>query len=559
MWSISSIAVCSGIGDGSIECEVQRATNAEMEAGARGRSHAYPRNFGTPDQRRRAWATVSISAERLNLALAGRYRVEREIGSGGMATVYLANDCKHDRSVALKVMHPELSAILGSERFLREISIIAKLNHPHILALYDSGQAEDLLYYVMPLVRGESLRARLNREGTIALAEAISIARDVADALGYAHRQGIVHRDVKPENILLAEGHALVTDFGIAKAVSTATEEALTRTGFPLGTPGYMSPEQAAAGLDLDERTDIYSLACVVYELLLGNTPSRWITDGELRAECFLKAPRSHRDRLAGMPQNVERTLVRALAVDPEERFATPAEFVVALTDTDLPRRRYAESEAREIVRHAASLEASESTPADDYSFTGVKELAAEVAIPTRHVRAAAEILDRSSGGAPRMLGIPAGTHLSRRVSGEVPESEYPVLLEIIQETLGEAGRIEAAVGKVFAWRTDTMRSNPRHTRVQVSPRGGETKITITEDLSGTIAVSVGLGSLGVVALALPIVESGMTHLFPAVAILAIGGITVVRGHYRRRRRLLTNLLDRLTLYVKGTNKSPSR
>jgi len=496
---------------------------------------------------------MNISFDRLNLALAGRYSIEREIGSGGMATVFLARDHKHDRSVALKVMHPELSAVLGTERFLREIRIIAKLNHPHVLPLYDSGQADEFLYYVMPLVKGESLRARLNRQGTIPLDETLPIASDVAGALSHAHREGVVHRDVKPENILLTEGHALVADFGIAKAVTTASGEPLTRTGIPLGTPGYMSPEQAAAGADLDERTDIYSLACVIYEMLVGNSPARWITAGEARAERFLRAPQAHRDRFSTMPRSVERTLVRALAIDPEDRYATPDEFAAALTDISAPKRRYDESEAEEIIRKAASLQASERTPSEEYSFTGVKELAAEVDIPTRHVREAAEVLDGPVAPVPRLFGIPAGTSLARRVNGEVPESEYPILLEMIQDMMGEAGRIEATVGRVFAWRTDSSRDAPHRTRVQVSPRDGSTKITITEDRTGAIAVTIGVGSVILGALAIPIIESGVTALLPGVAIVVVGGVALVRAQFKRRRQLLSGLLDRLTLHVRGT------
>ncbi|MFC1640106.1 serine/threonine-protein kinase [Gemmatimonadota bacterium] len=496
---------------------------------------------------------MSVPIDRLKLALAGHYGIEREIGSGGMATVFLAHDLKHDRSVALKVMHPELSAVLGPERFLREIRIIAKLNHPHVLGLYDSGQVEDFLYYVMPLVQGESLRARLNRERTISFDDTAAVAREVADALSYAHRQGIVHRDVKPENILFSEGHAVVADFGIAKAVTTATDEPLTRTGIPLGTPGYMSPEQAAAGSDLDDRTDVYSLACVVYEMVIGTAPSRWITEAELREGRFLKAPPAHRDLFAALPPACEQALVRALAIDPDERFATPDEFVAALTETVPSRRRYAEGEAKEIIRRAASLEAAEPTPVDDYSLTGVKELAAEVDIPTRHVRAAAEAIDQPMAPAPRVLGIPAGTHLSRRVNGEVPESEFPVLLEMIQETLGEAGRIEATLGTALVWSTEGAGDKTQNTRVQVTPRNGSTKITIMEDRTGLIAVTFGVGSVVVAALLLPIVESGVTSLMPAVGIVAVGGVAFVRKHFKKRRQLLTSLLDRLTLHVSGT------
>ena len=202
---------------------------------------------------------------RIASALAGRYDLEGKIGQGGMATVYLAHDVKHDRRVALKVLQPEVASLLGSDRFLQEIRIAAQLQHPNILTLHESGDAGGFLYYAMPFVDGESLRDLLQRTGPLDLETALSVNAEVADALSYAHRSGIIHRDIKPGNILLSEGHAVVADFGIAKAVSTAGGEPLTQTGFPLGTPGYMSPEQAAGTTRLDERTDVYSLACVFY------------------------------------------------------------------------------------------------------------------------------------------------------------------------------------------------------------------------------------------------------------------------------------------------------
>ncbi len=211
--------------------------------------------------------------ERLKTALVDRYMIEREIGRGGMATVYLAHDVKHDRKVAVKVLRPELAAVLGAERFLSEIKVTANLQHPHILALFDSGEADGFLYYVMPYVEGESLREKLNREKQLAVVDALRIASQIADALGSAHRQGIMHRDIKPENILLSEGHAVVADFGIALAVNSAGGERLTETGLSLGTPAYMSPEQVVAEQDLDARSDIYSLACVLYEMLAGDPP----------------------------------------------------------------------------------------------------------------------------------------------------------------------------------------------------------------------------------------------------------------------------------------------
>src|SRR6266550_348782 len=210
---------------------------------------------------------------RLQAALAGRYTIERELGRGGMATVYLAQDRKHHRQVAIKVLEPDLAAALGPERFLREIDTAARLNHPHIVPLHDSGEAEGFLFYVMPYVDGESLRDRLAREKQLPLGDALQIAREVADALSYAHSHDAVHRDIKPENILFEAGHAVVTDFGIARAITAAGGEKLTGTGIAVGTPAYMSPEQAAASARVDERSDIYSLGCMLYEMLAGEPP----------------------------------------------------------------------------------------------------------------------------------------------------------------------------------------------------------------------------------------------------------------------------------------------
>jgi len=216
---------------------------------------------------------MALATHELTEALQDRYKLERELGRGGMATVYLAQDLKHDRLVALKVLHPELAASLGPERFLREIKVAARLSHTHIVPLYDSGQAGDLLYYVMPYVEGESLRQRLNREKQLPVDVAVQIARNVAGALDYAHRHQVVHRDIKPENVMLHEGEALVTDFGIAKAISASGGQTLTQTGMAVGTPAYMSPEQAAGEAEPDGRSDVYSLGCVLYEMLAGTPP----------------------------------------------------------------------------------------------------------------------------------------------------------------------------------------------------------------------------------------------------------------------------------------------
>ncbi|MEP7324321.1 MAG: serine/threonine-protein kinase, partial [Gemmatimonadota bacterium] len=209
----------------------------------------------------------------LREALAGQYAIERMLGQGGMATVYLAQDVKHDRLVAVKVLNPEVSSSVGADRFLREIRLAASLQHPHILGVYDSGEASDVLYYVMPFVEGESLRDRLNRETLLPVEEAVLLAREIADALGYAHAHGVVHRDIKPENVLLSGGHAVIADFGIALAVSQSGPERLTQTGTSIGTAAYMSPEQAAGESGVDGRSDIYSLGCVLYEMLSGRPP----------------------------------------------------------------------------------------------------------------------------------------------------------------------------------------------------------------------------------------------------------------------------------------------
>ena len=211
--------------------------------------------------------------EPLQSGLADRYRLERELGRGGMATVFLAHDLRHDRPVAFKVLHPDLAATLGPERFQREIRTTARLQHPHILPVLDSGEAAGQLWYTMPYVEGESLRDRLRREGQLPLDDALQISREVADALGYAHSQEIVHRDIKPENILLSRDHALVADFGIARALQAADAEHLTVTGLAVGTPAYMSPEQADGRSSIDGRSDLYSLACVLYEMLTGEAP----------------------------------------------------------------------------------------------------------------------------------------------------------------------------------------------------------------------------------------------------------------------------------------------
>src|SRR5216117_2452570 len=268
--------------------------------------------------------------DRLTAALAGRYVIERELGSGGMATVYLAHDVKHHREVALKVLRPELAAALGPDRFLREVEIAARLNHPHILALYDSGETNGFLFYVMPYVAGESLRHRLEREKQLPVEEALAITRHIASALGHAHAQHIIHRDVKPENILLYEGEAMVADFGIALAVS-GTAGRLTERGVWVGTPEYMSPEQALGEESLDARSDVYSLGCVLYELLVGEPPYTGPTAQAVIAKRLAGPAPGVRRLRATVPGGVEQALLKALATIPADRFASAAAFAEAL------------------------------------------------------------------------------------------------------------------------------------------------------------------------------------------------------------------------------------
>jgi TolB-like protein/tRNA A-37 threonylcarbamoyl transferase component Bud32/Flp pilus assembly protein TadD len=276
--------------------------------------------------------------ERLAVALQERYRIERgpdgslaPLGRGGTATVYLAQDLRHDRPVALKVVHPELAASVGTERFLREIRFVARLSHPHILPLFDSGEAEGLLYYVMPYVSGESLRQRLDREDRLTVSSAIRIACQVGLALDYAHRNGVVHRDIKPENILLDGDQAIVADFGIATAREAASEDRLTETGLAVGTPAYMSPEQAGGAAQVDGRSDIYSLGCVLYEMLGGTPPFTGPTPQAVMAQQVLASLPEIRSRRQDVPAAVERVLARALAKEPNDRFTTAQELSAAL------------------------------------------------------------------------------------------------------------------------------------------------------------------------------------------------------------------------------------
>src|SRR5687767_12657913 len=275
-----------------------------------------------------------MAVDGLRSALSDRYTIERELGRGGMATVYLATDAKVSRQVAVKVLHPELAAALGGERFHREIRIATHLTHPNILPVYDSGEADGTLYYVMPFVEGESLRDRLNRERQLGIDEAIRITCQIAAALDYAHATNIVHRDIKPENILIEAGQAVLADFGIARAVTSAADtEALTRTGMSLGTPAYMSPEQAMGERNLDGRSDQYALACVTYEMLAGQPPFTAPTMQALIARHIAEQVPLITTVRASVPDEVQDVVLRALEKVPADRFSTMKDFADALAD----------------------------------------------------------------------------------------------------------------------------------------------------------------------------------------------------------------------------------
>ncbi len=288
---------------------------------------ATPTDPGVPQ---RTATTGMVEVAQVKRALAGRYQVERVLGEGGMATVYLAQDLKHNRKVAVKVMRPELAATLGADRFLREVQVAAQLSHPHILPMHDSGEADGLLYYVMPYVEGETLKERLAKEGQLSVNDAMRLGREVAEALAYAHARGIIHRDIKPGNILLQSGHALVADFGIARALGDEGE-VLTKTGLAVGTPQYMAPEQATGEREVDGRADIYALGAVMYEMVAGEPPFTGPTARAIITRSLTEAPRSLTISRTGLSSSVDSAIMKALAKSPADRYANAQDMVGAL------------------------------------------------------------------------------------------------------------------------------------------------------------------------------------------------------------------------------------
>ena len=274
-----------------------------------------------------------IDRDTLDGAMNDRYRIERELGRGGFAVVFLAHDLRHDRPVALKVLHSEVGESMGAERFEREIKLAARLQHPHILGVFDSGEAAGRLWFAMPFIEGETLRARLDRERHLPIADAVGIAREVADALDYAHQHGVIHRDIKPENILLSGRHAMVADFGIARALAVG-DGTLTRTGMAIGTPGYMSPEQATGEKAIDARTDVYALGCVLYEMLAGEAPFTGPNVQTVIARMMTDTPRPIHASRSAVTEGLDAIAQRALARMPADRYQTARELGDALANT---------------------------------------------------------------------------------------------------------------------------------------------------------------------------------------------------------------------------------
>jgi hypothetical protein len=456
-----------------------------------------------------------------------------------------------------------LAATLGADRFLREIRITARLNHPHILPLLDSGYADGFLYYVMPYVTGVSLRRLLSRVEELTIDQKIRITLMVAAALDHAHAHGVIHRDIKPENILFSEGLPVVADFGIAKAVSAAGPENLTKSGFPLGTPGYMSPEQATGMVEADARTDVCGLASVVYEMLIGDTPGVWPVPDEVEVGRFGDVPYGHREKLDLLPGRVEQVLVRALALRPAHRYATPFEFAKALALAADRSELLDESETRVILGRVAELEKSSQSDPNALSIGAVEQAAAEVGIEPERVREAAEELgvdaDRFAAGLVehRSTATVSGGKLrfQREAEGEISEEVHQTLVDEIDTRLGIVGRV-SPFGRSLTWSPAAPSDDERNVVVKITPQGGRTRIHVEErvELSGWVRL-VPVGGV-VLGAAVGILAAGVFRApdtvmgFSALGMALVGAIGTLRATTwficRRRRSDLEHLANRL-------------
>ena len=525
--------------------------------------------------------------DRLHAALTGVYSLDRELGRGGMSTVFLARDLKHDRDVALKVLRPDLASAVGSDRFLREIKFTASLNHPHILPLLDSGSIEELVYYVMPYVTGGSLRDRLNSGRPPDMEETLRILGQVSAALDYAHRMEIVHRDIKPENILFSEGLAVVADFGIAQAVARADRVTLTRTGYPVGTLGYMSPEQAAGRTALDHRTDVFSQGAVAYEMLVGQTPDGWPAPEDSRLGRLSDAPPEHRLRLDALPGRVEQALARALALRPADRFASTGDLHAALAKAAGERVEVSEQEMREIFERAAALDAGQEpwSPRppepglDALTMGAVEQVAAEIGIPPERVREAALGIRREHG-APRLSQpgpvVADATSVTYRSSPDVQyaknrlraervlpvaldEGDLPALVPEIEHELDLIGHA-SIVGRTLTWSPAGQGAEGRHMVVTVRPHSEGTEIHLEERLEFggwrmfAPGWGAGIGALLGLAVAAAIGLQDAAILGLALPGGALGAFTMAKGIENTMRDVrqpqIQRLLNRLSVAV---------
>jgi tRNA A-37 threonylcarbamoyl transferase component Bud32 len=500
--------------------------------------------------------------------LAGRYQVQGELGRGGMATVYLALDLKHHRKVALKVFRQDLAAAVGPDRFLREIEITSALNHPHVLPLLDSGEAEGVLYYVMPFVAGGSLRRLLAGEHDIPVEAVLRVVREVASALDYAHARGVVHRDIKPENILFNEGLAVVGDFGIARAVSAAPKHHMTRTGVAIGTLGYMSPEQALGSGEVDARADIYSLGCVLYEMLTGGTPASWPGPEDVRLGRLSDVPLQHRMRLDKLPGRVEQVLAKALALRPGDRFPTAGELASALVSASERTPAFTEAQVRRLLDRAAEIQALAPLEEGALTIGAVEQLAAEVGIPPEHVRQAALELGRGGPGTPAtgsgsLLQARDGTlnstekkkwdrvAVTLRMEGEVPESAFSAVVEEIQDRLGIVGHASVLAGGL-TWSPATQSEDSRRLVITIRPRDGATHVRVQEEfgLGGFRKMFLPVGALGGALTGVAVgalVGLGPVLVVPGIALgIPAAILGVIRFESNTRRPQLEALAQRL-------------
>lgn len=422
---------------------------------------------------------MSEQINRLNHALEGRYTIERELGEGGMATVYLAQDERHDRPVAIKVLKPELAAVIGAERFLAEIKMTANLQHPHILALFDSGDADGFLFYVMPFVDGESLRDRIDREKQLRVEDAISIASAVAGALDYAHRRNVIHRDIKPANILIHDGQPVVADFGIALAVSNAGGGRLTETGLSLGTPHYMSPEQASADRELTPQSDIYALACVTYEMLTGEPPFSAPTAQAVLMQILTEDPRPVTTLRRTVPVHVEAALETALEKLPADRFTSAEAFARALNDPGA-------TEPRQAIRSVTGAASSTAGPAwRRLAWPAVAVLMAGIAVWSWMVRPATE-----PGGILR-LGLLEGELATSTIAGSATLAISRDGRQVAFIHIGNDGRPAISVRRLDSFTSRLVASADVISSVAFSP-GGESLAYHDGESIRTISLQAG-------------------------------------------------------------------